>query len=90
MRAGFDDDAVMDEAVRGTDVVVSALGARGRGPTTVCADGATAAMGAMRRTGVRRLVVVSAAGLPGEGDGLAVRRLVKPVLQRISAIPTRT
>lgn len=87
VRAGFDDPAALDGAVRGADVVVSALGGRGRGPTTVCADGVTAALAAMGRTGVRRLVVVSASGLPGEGDDAAVRWLVKPILQRVFRHP---
>lgn len=90
VRVGFDDaDAaeVLDGAVRGADAVVSALGGRGRAPTTVCTDGVTAAIAAMQRTGVRRLLVVSAAGLPGEGDDLAVRLLVKPILQRVFRHP---
>lgn len=87
VRAAFDEDGVMDDVARGADVVVSALGARGRGPTTVCTDGVTAVVGAMHRTGVRRLVVVSASGLPGEGDDVAVRWLVKPVLQRVFRHP---
>ncbi|MDD7941796.1 NAD(P)H-binding protein [Actinomycetospora lutea] len=93
VRAGFDDpgdpddSGVLDGAVRGADAVVSALGARGRGPTRVCTDGVTAVLAAMARTGVRRLVVVSASGLPGAGDDLAVRWLVKPILQRVFRHP---
>lgn len=83
VRAGFDEDGVIEDAVRGADVVVSALGTRGRGPTSVCTDGVGAAIAAMRRTGVRRLLVVSAAGLPGEGDDALLRWLVKPILQRV-------
>ena len=91
VRVGFDDAATtegaMDGAVRGADAVISALGPRGRGPTTVCAVGAAAAVAAMTRTGVRRLVVVSASGLPGEGDDLPTRWLVKPILQRVFRHP---
>jgi putative NADH-flavin reductase len=83
VRAGFDEDGVIEDAVRGADAVVSALGTRGRGPTSVCSDGVGAAIAAMRRTGVRRLLVVSAAGLPGEGDGVLLRWLAKPILQRV-------
>ncbi len=50
----------LDAALAGHDAVISALGPRGRGPSTVCADGARSALGSMARTGVRRLVVVSA------------------------------
>jgi putative NADH-flavin reductase len=87
VRAGLDDTVAMEGAVRGADAVVSALGPRDRGPTTVCADGAAAAVAAMRATGVRRLVVVSAAGLPGEGDDLPTRWVVKPILQRVFRHP---
>lgn len=87
VRAGFDDTEALDGAVRGAGAVISALGARGRGPTTVCTDGVSAVLGAMARTGVRRLVVVSASGLPGEGDDRAVRWLVKPILQRVFRHP---
>lgn len=83
VRAGFDEDGVIDEAVRAADVVVSALGPRKRGPTSVCTDGVGVAIAAMGRTGVRRLIVVSASGLPGEGDDPALRWLVKPILQRV-------
>ena len=83
VRADFDEDGVIEDAVRGADIVVSALGTRGRGPTSVCTDGMGAAIAAMRRTGVRRLLVVSAAGLPGEGDDALLRWLVKPILQRV-------
>lgn len=87
VRTGFDDPEALDGAVRGADVVISALGARGRGPTTVCTDGVCAVLAAMGRTGVRRLLVVSAAGLPGEGDDRAARWLVKPILQRVFRHP---
>jgi putative NADH-flavin reductase len=83
VRAGFDDADAFDGAVGGADVVISALGTRGRGPTTVCADGVSAVLAAMGRTGVRRLLVVSASGLPGVGDDRALRWFVKPILQRV-------
>lgn len=87
VRTGFSERAAIEDAVAGADVVVSALGGAGRGPTAVCADGARAAVAAMRATGVRRLLVVSAAGLPGEGDDIATRWLVKPILQRVFRHP---
>jgi putative NADH-flavin reductase len=43
----------------GNDVVLSALGTRGLGATSVLADGVRATIEAMRCTGVRRLVIVS-------------------------------
>lgn len=71
-------------AVDGADAVVSALGARTRGPTRVCTDGAAAAVEAMRATGVRRIVAVSASGAyVDDGDGAFSRWLVKPLLDRV-------
>jgi putative NADH-flavin reductase len=43
----------------GNDVVLSALGTRGLGATSVLADGVRATIEAMRGAGVRRLVIVS-------------------------------
>lgn len=63
-------------AIEGCDAVISALGSRDRGPTTVCADGARAAIEA----GAKRLLVVSASGMHTEGDGFFTRTLVKPLL----------
>jgi putative NADH-flavin reductase len=45
----------------GNDVVLSALGTRGLGATSVLADGVRATIEAMRCTGVRRLLIVSSA-----------------------------
>lgn len=50
----------LDAALTGHDAVISALGPRGRGPTTVCTDLVASAIDSMTRTGVRRLLVVSA------------------------------
>ncbi|HEX7306866.1 NAD(P)-dependent oxidoreductase [Lentzea sp.] len=47
----------------GADVVISALGGAERGPTTVCTDGIRSAVAAMEKTGVTRLVAVSAHGV---------------------------
>lgn len=60
--ATVDGTVALDDAVRGHDAVISALGTDATGPVSVCTDGMTAIVGAMRRTGVRRLVVVSAHG----------------------------
>ena len=74
--AGFPDHDKLAAAVEGRDAVISALGSRDRGPTTVCVDGARAAIGA----GAKRLLVVSASGMHTEGDGFFTRSLVKPLL----------
>ena len=58
----------LDQAVRGQDAVISALGTVAKGPVSVCTDGVRAIIGAMSRTGVRRLVVVSAHGAADSHD----------------------
>lgn len=47
------------EVLPGNDAVLSALGTRGLGATSVLADGVRATIEAMHCTGVRRLVIVS-------------------------------
>ncbi|GHG18946.1 MULTISPECIES: NAD(P)-dependent oxidoreductase [Amycolatopsis] len=74
--AGFADHDKLTAAVAGRDAVISAVGSRDRGPTTVCVDGARAAIEA----GAKRLLVVSASGMHTEGDGFFTRSLVKPLL----------
>jgi len=48
--------------VAGQDAVLSALGPRGRGPTTLCTEAMANILAAMERHGVRRLVALSAYG----------------------------
>lgn len=84
VRAGLADSAALHEAVAGRDAVLSALGQRKGGPPTVQADGARAAVAAMLATGVRRIVVVDAAGrVADSGDSLLMRAVAKPIVQRI-------
>jgi putative NADH-flavin reductase len=77
------DPAALAPAVVGAEVVVSALGARDpKRPATVCADGARAAVAAMREAaGGGRLVIASnSAHSPGLGDDPLTRYFVKPVI----------
>lgn len=84
VRAGVTDPAAIVPAVEHADAVVSALGPRGRGPTTVCSDAAASILAAMAKTGVTRLAAVSAGGAFADpGDGLLIRLVVKPLLQRV-------
>lgn len=79
----MDPDAIVP-AVENADAVVSALGHRRSGPADVCSSGVRSILAAMDKTGVRRLAVISAAGAyDDENDGLAVRLLFKPLLQRL-------
>jgi putative NADH-flavin reductase len=79
----MDRDAIVP-AVEGADAVVSALGHRRGGPVTVCRDGVRSILAAMDKTGVRRVAVISAAGAySDESDSLAIRLVLKPLLQWI-------
>jgi uncharacterized protein YbjT (DUF2867 family) len=78
------DPAALRPAVKGADAVVSALGTRTSGPTTVCADGVRAMLHAGADADVTRFVAVSASGAyVDSGDGLASRYLAKPILRRL-------
>jgi putative NADH-flavin reductase len=68
-------EADLRAALPGHDAVVSALGPPGPGRTTILRDGARSTVAAMKATGQRRLVVVSAAVLfPHSGVLTAVLR----------------
>jgi uncharacterized protein YbjT (DUF2867 family) len=57
------DLAALESAVLGADAVVSGLGPRSRADAGVTAQGTRAIIAAMKETGTRRLIVVSAAPL---------------------------
>ncbi len=83
-------------AVRGADAVLSGLGPVGKAGVGVAENGTRAVVAAMRGTGTRRLLVVSAAPVgtvpsPGRphpprhdpGEGPVVRHLVTPLVKRV-------
>ena len=72
-------DPSLADAVTGRDAVVLALGPADLKPTTVNSDGARSVVSALRGSRTR-FVVVSASGLPAEGDSLGARLLLKPLL----------
>ncbi|MDN3358346.1 SDR family oxidoreductase [Actinomadura sp. DC4] len=81
LTADVRDPVATAPAVEGADAVLSALGPRGRGPTTICSDGARAIVEAMDKAGVRRLLVVSAAGpFTDAGDSAVIRYVIKPII----------
>lgn len=83
----MDPDALTTELAEiNPGAVVSALGVRPpvKGPVSVCTDAMKALIPAMRATGVRRLLVVSAAGAyHEEADGPVTRYVAKPLLDRL-------
>ncbi|MEU7899705.1 NAD(P)H-binding protein [Nonomuraea sp. NPDC049152] len=90
------DSAALEPAFEGVDAVVSCLGPRSGSEAGVTWRGTRAITLAMKTTGVRRLVVVSAAPVgtvasPGRpspprhdpGDGVVMRNLLYPVLKAV-------
>jgi putative NADH-flavin reductase len=75
------DPATLAPAMAGQDAVISSIGVTSRGPTTLYSDGMRHIIQAMRATGVRRLVAVSAWPLSSDdGDTLPARLLLKPLI----------
>ncbi|MEW1912381.1 NAD(P)-binding oxidoreductase [Kitasatospora sp. NPDC085895] len=88
------DPAAVERAVAGADAVLSGLGARSNAEAGVAERGTRALVRAMRSTGTRRIVVVSAAPVgtvpsPGRptpprydpGDGFLMRHLFGPAVK---------
>jgi putative NADH-flavin reductase len=90
------DQAALESAVKGTDAVLSGLGPRPLATAGIAAQGTRAIVKAMQATGVRRLVVVSAAPIstvpsPGRpnppkhdpGEGFFMRNLGSPFAKTV-------
>jgi putative NADH-flavin reductase len=90
------DPAALRAAVDGADAVLSGLGARSGAEAGVASRGTRAIVEAMRATGVRRIIVVSAASVgtvasPGRpdppkhnpGDGFFMRHIAAPLAKRV-------
>ncbi|GAB3963130.1 SDR family oxidoreductase [Actinoallomurus acanthiterrae] len=77
------DPVAIEEAVKGRDAVINAIGSHDlRQPTSVCADSARSAIAAIQATGedLRLVTASNSAMAPGEGDDPFTRYLVKPVV----------
>jgi putative NADH-flavin reductase len=73
------DPASITPAIAGADAVISAVGPRGTGPTTVIQDSVRSIIQAMQKTGTRRLLEVSGSIVADEGESPYLRYLLKPV-----------
>ena len=73
-------DAELADALPGHDAVLSVLGTRGLGATSVLEDSSRATIAAMRKAGVRRLVILSSALLDAHIG--VVNRIVSRTLLR--------
>ena len=76
------DPASISPAVAGADAVISAVGPRGTGPTTVIQDSVRSIIQAMRETGTGRLLEVSGSVVADKGESPYLRYLLKPVARR--------
>ncbi len=73
------DPASIAPGLEGADAVVSSIGPRGTGPTTVIRDSVRSIIEAMEKTGVRRFVQVSGSIVADDGESPYMRYLVKPL-----------
>jgi putative NADH-flavin reductase len=80
------DAARVESAIEGQDAVLSALGATKK--QAICADGMANILAAMRRAGVRRVIVLSAFGASDSHDRSLYTRLLGYSFG--SVWPTRT
>jgi putative NADH-flavin reductase len=79
-----DPQSPLATTVEGVDAVLSALGTRDRGPTTVYSLGARRIVEAMQFAGVRRLVCISSEGIEiPDGTPLVQRLVIRHVVQRL-------
>jgi putative NADH-flavin reductase len=75
------DPAAIIPAIQGADAVLSAMGPRGNGPTTISQDSVRSIIQAMQKSGVRRLLTVSGSVVTDEGEGVFMRYLLKPLVR---------
>jgi len=76
------DPASIIPAVTGADAVITAVGPRGTGPTTVIRDSLAGIIAAMQKTGVHRLLALSGSIVADEGESPYLRFLAKPLARR--------
>jgi putative NADH-flavin reductase len=65
----------------GADAVLTAIGPRGTGPTTISHDSVASIITAMQKAGSRRLIMVSGSIVADEGESPYMRYLIKPVVR---------
>jgi len=76
------DSASLIPAVTAADAVLTAIGPRGTGPTTVSQDSARSIIAALQKAGARRLLTVSGSIVADEGESPYLRYLIKPLARR--------
>jgi putative NADH-flavin reductase len=76
------DPVAIAPAVDGADAVLTALGPRGTGPTSISEDSTRSIIEAMEKSGARRLITVSGSIVDDAGDGFFMHRVMKPLARR--------
>lgn len=76
------DPASIAPAMEGAAAVITAVGPRGTGPTTIIQDSVRSIIQAMQKTGVRRLLEVSGSIVADDGESPYLRYLLKPIARR--------
>ena len=76
------DPAAIAPAVVGADAVLTGVGPRGTGSTTVIADSVRSIIAAMEMSGARRLLALSGSIVADEGESPYLRYLIKPLARR--------
>jgi putative NADH-flavin reductase len=76
------DPAAITPAVAGADAVLTAVGPRGTGPTTVIEDSVRSIIVAMQKSGACRLLALSGSIVADEGESPYLRYLIKPLARR--------
>jgi uncharacterized protein YbjT (DUF2867 family) len=77
------DPGAVEATVGGTDVVFSALGSDGLGPTTLCEKATANIIAAMKKSGATRLLAVSSAGVDDDPNmNVFARRIFLPLVLR--------
>jgi len=77
------DATLLTRAVSGADAVAFCIGPVPGGPRTVQQDLMALTLAALRETGTRRLVAISASGGVVDGDDPLSRYLAKPIISRL-------
>ena len=80
--ADVTDPVAIAPAVDGADAVLTALGPRGTGPTSISEDSSRSIVEAMEKSGARRLITVSGSIVDDTGDGVFMHRVMKPLARR--------
>ncbi len=78
------DTAAVEQTVSGAEAVLVALGAHSfKKPTSIVEEGTKAIIAAMRKTGARRLVVISTVGAheTSQQAGFVFHRIIRPLMR---------